>query len=1011
MLIRYCIVLAAACSLPAAEHRGVVKFGSVPLPGATVSAAADGRKLTTITDQDGNYSFAALAEGTWKIRVEMLCFEPAEREIVAGPAAPALEWDLKLLPYEKILAMAKAAATTEAPAPRSAKGARPQPVNTPSDFQRAGLNASKEAPQAEADPPDPPGEFNQAPSDGFLINGSVNNGANTPFAQAAAFGNYRPGRRSLYNASLGLVFDNSFWNARAFSLTGQDTPKPSYTRAQGLLALGGPLRIPGLLPRGGPNVTLNYQWTRNRNATTSTARVPSAAERGGDFSQSPDAAGRPVLATDPDTGAPFAGNSVPASRIAPQARALLSLYPAANFQGGRYNYQLPLSGSTHQDDLQTRASKMIGARNSINGQFALQSMRSDNTSLFGFLDTTESSGINTSVNWFRRFTLRSFATLGVQFSRFSSRVTPYFAHRLNVSGEAGIAGNNQEPANWGPPALTFSSGIATLSDAQSSLTRNQTAGFSGSLFWVRGSHNLIAGGGFRRQQFNQLSQQDARGAFTFTGAAAGSDFAGFLLGIPDVAAIAFGNADKYFRALSYEGYFTDDWRARASFSLNAGLRWDYNSPITERYSRIVNLDSAPGFAISAPVVAANPTGPLTGERYPASLIRPYRRAIQPRIGASWRPILASSLVIRAGYGVYFDSSIYLPIATRMAQQPPLSKSLSLQNSAATPLTLANGFHLASGSAVNTFGADPNLRPGYSQNWQLSIQRDLPGSLVVTATYLGIKGTHTQQQFLPNTYPAGAPDPCPACTSGYVFLASNGNSTRQSGNIQLRRRLRSGFAAQLSYTFSKAIDNGAAAGSGQQAAVIAQDWRNLRAERGLSSFDQRHKVSVQMQFTSGMGLGGGTLLGGWQGGLFKDWTFATQINAGSGLPLTPVYMTAVSGTGITGVIRPDYTGAPLYDAPPGLFLNPAAVTAPAPGRWGNAGRNSITGPGQFTLNSSLARTFRLGDRLSADFRLDSTNTLNHVTFPSWNTLVTSSQFGLPTSANPMRSLQSTLRVRF
>ncbi len=88
-----------------------------------------------------------------------------------------------------------------------------------------------------------------------------------------------------------------------------------------------------------------------------------------------------------------------------------------------------------------------------------------------------------------------------------------------------------------------------------------------------------------------------------------------------------------------------------------------------------------------------------------------------------------------------------------------------------------------------------------------------------------------------------------------------------------------------------------------------------------------------------------------------------------------------------------------------------MRAPAPGLWGNAGRNSITGPGQFSLNASLARTFRLGDRISADFRLDATNALNHVTFPSWNTLATSAQFGLPVTANPMRSVQSTMRVRF
>ena len=95
----------------------------------------------------------------------------------------------------------------------------------------------------------------------------------------------------------------------------------------------------------------------------------------------------------------------------------------------------------------------------------------------------------------------------------------------------------------------------------------------------------------------------------------------------------------------------------------------------------------------------------------------------------------------------------------------------------------------------------------------------------------------------------------------------------------------------------------------------------------------------------------------------------------------------------------------------MFLNPAAYAPPEPGQWGNAGRDSITGPVQFSLNASMGRTFRLNDRLNLDLRVDSTNALNHVTYPSWNTTITSAQFGLPMTANAMRTLQTTLRVRF
>jgi len=398
------------------------------------------------------------------------------------------------------------------------------------------------------------------------------------------------------------------------------------------------------------------------------------------------------------------------------------------------------------------------------------------------------------------------------------------------------------------------------------------------------------------------------------------------------------------------------------------------------------------------------------------------------------------MVVRAGYGVYYNTSVYQNIAMQMAQQAPLSKSLSVQNSAAAPLTLANGFIASSAITPNTFAVDPNFRVGYAQNWQISVQRDLPGGLVMTATYLGIKGTRGQQEFLPNTYPVGASNPCPLCPAGFAYLASNGNSTREAGQFQLRRRLHNGFTATIQYTYSKSIDDvsalggsaavataqqggGGAGGQGNPAAAaassapgrppaIAQNWLDLSAERGLSNFDQRHLLNVQAQYTTGMGMRGGTLLNGWRGALLKEWTITSVITKGTGFPLTPTYFAPVQGTGITGSVRPDYTGASLYSAPAGIFLNPAAYVAPASGQWGNAGRNSITGPGQFTLNGSLSRTFRLNDRFNLDARVDLTNALNHVTYQSWITVINNpAQFGLPTAANPMRTLQTTLRLRF
>jgi hypothetical protein len=193
--------------------------------------------------------------------------------------------------------------------------------------------------------------------------------------------------------------------------------------------------------------------------------------------------------------------------------------------------------------------------------------------------------------------------------------------------------------------------------------------------------------------------------------------------------------------------------------------------------------------------------------------------------------------------------------------------------------------------------------------------------------------------------------------------------------------------------------------------VAQNWLDPRAERSLSTFDQRQLLSVQAQYTSGQGLEGGTLLGGWRGRTLKEWTVLSTFTLGSGLPESPLYPAAVPGTGFTNVIRPDLTGASIYDSDGPVHLNAGAYSAPASGQWGTAGRDSIIGPDQLTLNSTLARTFRPRGKLYLDFAVTATNTLNHAVFSSWNNLITSTQFGLPVSPGAMRGLQTAVHLRF
>ncbi len=967
-------VLLSVRALHAADFRGQVKLGEVPIPGAIVTATHNAEKLSAVTNAEGEFVLSNASVGPWQVEVSMSGFASLSRQVTEGAGVQI--FDLQMLPFDQIKAQVQAPPAIPVPAP----------VST----QETKVPASKEAMAKKSEPASgafaglEPSELAQRAADGMLINGSAINGAASPFGQGAAFGNNRRGNKSLYNGSLGMILDHSALDAQPYSLTGQKTLRPDFTRLQGLAAFGGPVKIPHLL--------------RNGDVTTQSSLVPTLAQRNGDLTRLPG-----VL--DPSTGAPFAGGVIPASRISPQARGLLQLYPLPNFVSSRYNFQTSLTGATHDDSLQSRFQQRVSRKEQLSGNFAYQSTRIDVTNLFGFRDATRTTGLNAGVNLLHTFHSRLYAVLGFQFSRLSTDVDPYFAQRRNISGEAGIGGNLQDAANWGPPTLSFASGIAALQDAQFSRNKNQTSGVSLEVGWNHGRHYAKYGGDYRRQQWNALYQENPRGSFAFTGQATGDDFAGFLLGVPDTSALAFGNADKYFRAPTSDIFVADDWRVKPNVTVTWGLRWEYSAPIHELYGRLVNLKIAPGFSAATPV-----TGFASGSE-PPSLLHPDRNNLAPRFGFAVRPFAASSLVVRGGYGIYYDTSVYQWIATQMAQQSPLSTSLRVQNSVENPLTLADGFRATSPTTRNTFAVDPRFRIGYAQNFQFSVQRDLPKGLVMLASYLGIKGTRGQQQFLPNTFPAGSANVCTTCPSGFAFLTSNGDSTRHAGDMEVRRRIRNGLGVTVHYTFSKSIDNAALGGKNQGGPLIAQNWLDLNAERALSYFDQRHLLTVTSQYTSGMGVQGGTLLGGWRGSLLKEWTVTNKITAGSGFPLTPVYFSAVRGTGFTGSIRPDYTGASIYNALPGLFLNPSAYTTPALGRWGNAGRNSITGPSQVIMNASLARTFRTGDRWSLDLRVDASNALNHPVFPGWNTTVTSSQFGLPFAANPMRSLQTTIRARF
>ncbi len=294
-------VLIAAGATAVADEQGFVTFNGLPVPGATITAIQGDRKIVATSDEDGRYELSGLGEGSYALRVEMLGFATLTREVPpAVENAPTLE--LSLLPFEEIR--------------KNATIARPIIIET--------LSVEEPGASEEPVPIDP--ELERQAAEGLLVNGSVNNAAASPFAQARGFGNNRPGQRSLYNGGFGFSLGASALDARPFSFAGARVPKPDYTDSQFAASFGGPFRIPGV--RNRPVFFAGYQHSGDHNALTQSAVVPTLKQRSGDFSGAGEI-------RDPETGRAFPGNVISASRISPQAAALVALYPAPNVDAER----------------------------------------------------------------------------------------------------------------------------------------------------------------------------------------------------------------------------------------------------------------------------------------------------------------------------------------------------------------------------------------------------------------------------------------------------------------------------------------------------------------------------------------------------------------------------------------------------------------------------------------------------------------------------------------------------
>jgi trimeric autotransporter adhesin len=844
-------------------------------------------------------------------------------------------------------------------------------------------------------------------------------------------------------------------DAAPFSLTGQPLTKPAYVQNQFTATVGGPLVIPHVIKDTNSNYTVSYNGSRNQNPYDAFSTVPTLAERAGDFSQTTISnganAGNPVQIFDPVTHTALQNNVIPQPLLNTSALGLLRFIPEPNLPGTVQNFHYVTSTMNNADNFNLRFNHTFGSAaqqpgrgrggfggfggggggrggrgggrgNNINFGLNLTSAHSLVNNPFPTVGGNNSrSGIQATFGYIRALG-RINNSFNVQYNRNRQTATNLYAFLQDIESSLGIGGVSRNGFDWGLPNLAFTN-FTGLNDTRSSFRRDQTVQFSDGMNYSRNRHNLRWGGDFRLTQTNTHSTQNSRGSFTFTGArtaalvqgvpvqSTGYDFADFLLGLPQQTSLQYGSLTYNFRGNSWDVFFQDDWRVRGKLTIQYGLRYEYASPYIETNNQLVNLDVAPGFVAVAPVLPGQ-TSPYHGT-FPRSLVKPDRNNVAPRLGIAWRA--NNFMVVRAGYGITYNGSAYATIASQMSNQPPFSITQTNIYSSLLPLSLQNGFPALNTAAVtNNYGIDPNYRIGYAQQWNLDLQQDLRKlGIVLNLDYTGTKGTRLDVIEAPNRTATGLRI---ANVQPFNWEASEANSILHSGAIRANRRLGRGISFGATYQFSKSIDNASTVSGGGGGGVVAQDAFNLRAERGPSNFDVRHRLNINYNIELPFGTNKPFLSeSSFLKTLFGDWLLNGSWNISSGNPLTVHVLGSYTDVnrGSNGSLRGNATGLPVVIADPGVaeWFNTAAFTVPPAGQFGDVGRNTIRGPAQFVGNLSIGKTFMFADGRSIDIRAQSSNFLNMPQFRGVDTNVNSPSFGRITSAGQMRKIQLLARFNF
>lgn len=790
--------------------------------------------------------------------------------------------------------------------------------------------------------------------------------------------------------------------------------------------IGGPFAIAPVFRQRRPTFFfVSYEGVRQERGITSSTVVPSAQERRGDLSH----VKTPII--DPQSGQPFMGNIIPTNRISAAAKTLLSLYPLPNISTASrtLNFSASPSQTTDQNQFLVRIDHAASTKDTFFGRYVYDNLIDTAPFQFGnvpaqfpgFSQDQKNKNQNLALGYTRIISSTDINDFRFGFSR-TNNPTDFLP--LTKPNDVGI--NFGVPDNVGLTDVRIAgfSGIGNSIFGPSQYVFN-TFQFQDNYTRVQGNHTLKVGGEYRKHQENVQLQFAENGQFLFNGVFTGDALADFLLGQAFYFTFGDFKRDVLHQRWSATNLFVqDDLRITQRLTLNLGVRYEYVSPIIDASGQtatvLIRKPFTPGVPLSgvAETVLAGTNGLCDKCTY-----LPDRNNWAPRIGFAYDLLGNGELAMRGGYGVFFNQ-MESNLALQNVLQPPFASfPLILDSGGVGHASLSSptcgGFCVPPGAGL-VLVTDPNLATPYMQHFNLNLQYQFLTDFVFELGYVGTTGTKllqfrdlNQPIFIPGLDQAGNPISTPANKelrrpyAGYSTIAqsvTNGQSNYHALQTNLTKRFSRGNTFLISYTLSRSIDLASQYHSGSGSPIdpaIAQDANDFSADRGLSSFDMRHRFTLSGVFELPFGMGKKFLdrkgvIGKFVGG----WALSPILVLSSGVPLTVRDFTdpcGVSGPFITSC-RPNLLRNPSLPSNKrsvNAWFDTGAFRRQSFGSFGTAGRNIIFADGAQNLDLAVIKRTHFGtDRsgLDVEFRAEFFNLPNHPQFGPPDLDFSSATFG-------------------